>query len=158
MIESISTQIERVAIARVEPGQDLLESIETIAERERISSGIILSLVGSLSKANLRNLKVFPQMFPVTDDDRHYEDVDGPLEILNASGNICKGSDNKIHVHAHISVSKAFNGRVVVMGGHLAPGNETFVMVEVFIGVLKEGSFTRTMNSDRKSWEIFFPH
>jgi predicted DNA-binding protein with PD1-like motif len=149
-----SARIQRVLVAKIEPGEDLLKGIEAIAEKEAISSGVILSIVGSLRMAKLRNMKRFPARLPVSDEDRLYEPVEGPLEILSVSGNICRRADKAMHVHAHITLSKVVEGQAVVLGGHLIEGNETFVMVEVFIGVLGEGSFTRTMHPDRKSWEI----
>jgi predicted DNA-binding protein with PD1-like motif len=152
-IENSTTQIERILVARIDPGEDLQKSIETIAEKERISAGIILSVVGSLRKARLRNIKSYPTEFPVLDKERAYHDVEGPIEILNVSGNICRRVDNAIHVHLHATLSKIIDGRIVVLGGHIGEGCETFVMVEVFIGVL-ERSFTRTMHPERKSWEI----
>jgi len=153
-----STSIDRVVVARIDPGEDLLRGIETIAEKEDISAGVIISIIGSLRKARLRNLRAFPAKFPVSDNDRSYQDVEGPLEILSVSGNICRREDKAIHVHAHITASKIVDGKIVVLGGHLSEGNETFVMVEVFIGVLKEGSFSRSMHPDRRSWEISLPH
>ena len=153
-IEIGSARIQRVLIAKIEPGEDLLKGIQAIAEKEAVSAGVILSAVGSLRKAKLRNMKRFPARFPVSDEDRLYETVEGPLEILSVSGNICRRVDNALHVHAHITLSKVVEGQTEVLGGHLVEGNETFVMVEVFIGVLGDGSFTRTMHPERKSWEI----
>lgn len=156
-VENSTTQIERVLVVRIDPGQDLQRSIETIAEKERVSAGIILSVVGSLRKAKLRNVKSYPTEFPVSDKERAYHDVEGPIEILNVSGNICRRVDNVIHVHLHATLSKIIDGRIEVLGGHIGEGCETFVMVEVFIGVLGERSFTRTMHLERKSWEISLP-
>ena len=155
-IDSSQVRIEKVLVARIDPGEDLQKSFETIAERERISAGVILSVVGSLGKAKLRNLKSYPTRHPISDADRLYEEVNGPLEILNVTGNICRTTDNEIHVHAHIILSKAVDGKIVLLGGHLTEGSETFVMVEAFIGVLEKGGFTRSMHSERKAWEISF--
>jgi len=156
-IENSTTQIERILVARIDPGEDLQKSIETIAERERVSAGIILSIVGSLRRARLRNVKSYPTEFPVSDKERAYHDIEGPIEILSVSGNICRRVNNTIHVHMHATLSKIINGRIVILGGHVGEGCETFVMVEIFIGVLRERSFARTMHPERKSWEITFP-
>lgn len=146
-----SARIRRVLIAKIEPGEDLLKGIQAIAEKEAVSAGVVLSAVGSLRKAKLRNMKRFPTRFPISDENRLYEVVEGPLEILSVSGNICKRVDKALHVHAHITLSKVVESQTVVLGGHLVEGNEAFVMVEVFIGVLGEGSFARTMHPGRKS-------
>ena len=153
-IEYNSTQLDRVLVARIDPGEDLQKSIETLAEKKHISAGVILSVVGSLSKAKLRNIKRFPSKFPVSDTDRVYDSIEGPIEILNVSGNICRRKDNVTHVHLHMTISKTVDEEVVIIGGHVSEGCETYVMVEVFIGILEEGSFTREMHPERKSWEI----
>jgi len=159
MIERIqgnTTDAGKIVVARIDPGEDLLKGIEVLAEREEIYAGVILSVVGSLRKAKFRNLKIFPTKFPVSETDRLYKTVEGPLEILNVSGNICRRTDNTIHVHAHITASKVINEEILILGGHLVEGNETFVMVEVAIATLSEGSFTRKVHPERKSWEIAF--
>jgi len=155
-IEAITTDTGKIIVARIDPGEDLLKGIEVLAEKEKISAGVILSVVGSLRKAKFRNLKIFPAKFPVSDTDRLYKIVEGPLEILNVSGNICRRTDDTIHVHAHITASKVINEEILILGGHLAEGNETCVMVEVVIATLPEGSFTRKVHPERKSWEIAF--
>jgi predicted DNA-binding protein with PD1-like motif len=156
-IENSTTRIEGILVVRIDPGQDLQKSIETIAERERVSAGVILSIVGSLRKAKLRNVKSYPTEFPVSDRERAYHDIEGPLEILNVSGNICRRVDNALHVHLHATLSKIIDGRIVVLGGHIGEGCETFVMVEAFIGILGERSFTRAMHPERRSWEVCLP-
>jgi len=155
-IQRITTDTWKIVVARIDPGEDLLKSIEVLAEREEISAGVILSVVGSLRKARFRNLKVFPSKFPISETDRLYRLVEGPLEILNVSGNICRRTDNEIHVHAHITASKVINEEILILGGHLVEGNETYVMVEVVIAALPQGSFTRKVHPERKSWEIAF--
>ena len=157
-IENATTGIERILVVRIDPGEDLQRSIETIAEREHVSAGVILSVVGSLRKAKLRNVKSYPTQFPVSDKERAYHDIEGPIEILNVSGNICRRVDDAIHVHLHATLSKIIDERIVVLGGHISEGCETFVMVEVFIGVLRSRSFTRAMHPERYSWEIRLPN
>ena len=95
----------RVIVMKIEPEKDLLTTLEDIAIKERIKTGIILSGIGSLKRALLRNLKNFPECFPIDDKDRFFKSIDGPLEILSLEGNIVEKEDGKIVVHAHISLS-----------------------------------------------------
>lgn len=68
-------------------------------------------MVGSLRRAVLRNVGRFPEQLPVTDAERLYREVEGPLEVLSASGTISR-EDDEAFIHAHISVSKVVDGEV----------------------------------------------
>jgi hypothetical protein len=89
-------------ISRLKPQKDLKNGIINISQQEKIKSGIIICIVGSLDSATLRmangNIKSFK----------------GPFEIVSAEGTV--SSDG---VHVHIAVSDE-NGRVI--GGHLKKG------------------------------------
>lgn len=152
-----SSEIEKVIVARIDPGHDLQRSIEAIAEKESVSAGLILSAVGSLRRARVRNISQFPSRLPISDGDRTYHIISGPIEILSISGNICKRTDNVTHAHLHMVASKIVDKGIVVFGGHVVEGCETYVMVEILIGTLRERSFTRNIHDERKSWEICFP-
>ena len=73
---------------RLKPGQDLFESIQTVAHDKQIGAGCVLSCVGSLTHATLRlaNRELYSQ----------YE---GPFEIVSITGTV------SIHgSHLHISI------------------------------------------------------
>ncbi len=151
---SILGSIGRVLVFTIEPGRDLLLALKKMIEEKGIQSGFMLSAVGSLEKALLRNMKRLPEQLPVTDEDRLYETFEGPLEILSLSGNIsCQDQD--IVVHGHITVSRVQNGQVEVLGGHLIEGCITYVKVEVAILEVKV-DMIRIWNPDRKAWELGF--
>jgi predicted DNA-binding protein with PD1-like motif len=44
----------RTVVVRLRPGQDLRPELLAVAERERIQAGLVLTGVGSLSRARLR--------------------------------------------------------------------------------------------------------
>ena len=149
-------ELRKVLTATIEPDNDLLESIKEIAKNEGISAGIILSAAGSLKRANLRNVKVVPEHFPIKDIHRLWKVVDDrPLEILSLSGNISK-KNGGVEIHAHITVSTTINGKIVVLGGHLVEGNITYVMVEIAIAELKGIKMIRALHPERKAWELTF--
>ena len=112
------------------PGQDLVEEIKKLAKQHNIEAGIILSGVGSLTKARIR--------LPIIDADIKYLSVEN-LEIISLDGTISKSG-----IHLHISVSD-INGKV--LGGHL---KEAWVRTtcELVIGVLKDIKFTRRKDSN----------
>jgi len=94
----------RVFVARLKPEADLILSIRKIAEEKSVKSGVILSGVGLLRKAELRNCKSLPEKYPITDVNRMFTTIEKPLEILAISGIIytVKGEPN-VHAHAVLS-------------------------------------------------------
>lgn len=122
-----------LVMARVPVGVDLLEAMEELARREGISKGLILMGIGALKKAVFRNLKHFPQEYPVGPKDRLYYEVEGPLELTSLTGYLVTDSRGKLVVHAHFSASKVRGERVEVYGGHLDKGTIAFVKVAVAV-------------------------
>ncbi len=47
-------------------GRALMESLEEITERGNLRSGMVLSGTGSLHQVTLRNVRSFPDEFPIT--------------------------------------------------------------------------------------------
>ncbi len=146
----------RVLVLTIEPENDLLQGIEAAVEKKKIESGIVISAVGSLKKAVLRNVKKFPDHLPITDEDRLYKTFEGPLEILSLSGNISHQEGQTI-VHGHITVSRVKGNEVEVLGGHLVEGCITYVKVEIAVLEAKV-AMKRTWNPERKTWELDFKH
>lgn len=89
-------------ISRLNHGEDLKKGIIDITKQNKLTSGIIICMVGSLNSATLRmadeNIKTFK----------------GPFEIVSAEGTISADG-----IHVHIAVSDA-EGHVI--GGHLKRG------------------------------------
>ena len=78
----------RIIVARLKTGSDLYNSLQEIVREYGFKAAVILSGVGLLSKAKLRNCKSLPEEFPITDQNRDYASFDAPLEILGISGNM----------------------------------------------------------------------
>ena len=157
MIEDLASGgVKRVIVAKIEPGSDLLSALEEVVQRERIHAGVILSCVGSLRKARLRQLRTFPKKLPPNDKHRLFKTVEGkPLEILSVSGNIARQADRSV-IHAHITVSKVQGGEIVVLGGHLVKGNICYILVEVVIAELGKIEMIRSEHLSRKTMELTF--
>ena len=121
----------RVLVARLLPGEDILGSIEEIANENKIQSAH-LSMIGAVSGVHLgyfdRELNSYKD-FTVEED----------LEIISGIGNISR-HDGKYIVHAHIvAADKA--GRCY--GGHLLGGCEVSVTIELVITEIPELTRTR---------------
>ena len=113
---------------RLLPGQDLREELASLALEYEVRAGVILSAVGSLSFANLRNAGATGVF-----------EIQGPLAIVSATGTIC--SDG---MHVHVSVSDE-TGRTI--GGHLLPGCTIGSTVEIVIGTILGIKFSRHLDS-----------
>ncbi|TFG15008.1 DNA-binding protein [Candidatus Thorarchaeota archaeon] len=126
------TQTDRVIVARLFPGDDILESLEQIAADYDIQAGI-LNLIGAIEGAHLGYFNV---------KKKEYMDfeVDEDLEVVSCMGNISRNEENAPIVHAHMVVADE-SGRCY--GGHLMKGCTVSVTIEIFINVLV-GTLTRT--------------
>jgi predicted DNA-binding protein with PD1-like motif len=156
LIEGIgSGKIEKVVMARIPIGVDLLEAIYEVVRKEKIQNGLILMGIGALQKAVFRNLKVFPKEYPVTAKDRIYFEVQKPLEIISLTGYIVPHLDGNPHVHAHFSASTVAGDTIATYGGHLDQGTITFVKAAVVIGVLEGMAMGKKWVEERKTEDLW---
>ena len=121
MVRSIQTQIKQVIFARMDPGEDVLQSIETVAKEHGVRSGQ-LSLIGAVSKARLG---YFHRETP----EYKYFLVDEDVEVVSCIGDI-SSHEGSLVVHAHMIVA---NEEGKCWGGHLMKGCEVSVTIELVI-------------------------
>ncbi len=114
---------KRVHVFRVKPKQELLGEIGRHCREHGISSGVVIGIIGSVERAQLRFLTELPGKYDSVD-------YDGPLEITSAQGSVAEYNNNTI-IHIHIQLS----GEGICRGGHLA-GATVFSTAEVTIGEL----------------------
>lgn len=116
-----TTTTGRVLVARLEPGEDILKSIEKLVNEYSISSGHF-SLIGAVSRTHLgyfdRQANIYKDF--VLDED---------LEIVSCIGNISRHNDERV-IHAHVVASDE-KGRCY--GGHLMEGCIVSVTIEIVI-------------------------
>ena len=93
----------REFVFRLKKGDFLKESIKSICESNHIEAGVVVSSVGSLTKARIRNAGATKIM-----------ELNQDLEILSLNGTVSKN-----RVHLHISVS---DKDLKTYGGHLEDG------------------------------------
>ena len=157
MIESIGSQnIERMVQFRVKSGSDLLAAIKEGVTLEDIRVGVIVSGLGALRKAVFRNLKWFPDTFPVTAKDRLYLEVEKPLELVSLVGWIAPKRDGDVEIHAHFSASTVENEQVITLGGHLTEGTICGIKTVVSILVITDSTAYTAHDEASQSLEIFF--
>jgi predicted DNA-binding protein with PD1-like motif len=121
MVRSIQTEIKRVIFAKMEPGEDVLGSIEEVARKHGVQSGQ-LSLIGAISQAKLGYYHR---------ESAKYRDftVDEDVEVVSCIGDISTHEGNLV-VHAHMIVA---DEKGKCWGGHLLPGCTVSVTIELVI-------------------------
>ena len=96
---------------RFQPGESLIEVLESLARSEGIREAIITSCIGSLSQLKLRNLCIYED--GVQEFQRQV--IDENLELVSAEGYIQPRPEGGIHVHIHVAAARP-SGEIV--GGH----------------------------------------
>ncbi|HEY4496633.1 MAG TPA: PPC domain-containing DNA-binding protein [Candidatus Paceibacterota bacterium] len=109
---------------RLKPLDDLKEEIVKLAEVKNIKAGILLSAVGSLSRASLRMA-----------GGGEIKDRSADFEIVSATGTISK---NGCHIHVIVS-DKDGN----CLGGHLNFGSIVRTTVELVILIFDDTEYKR---------------
>jgi|YNPMSStandDraft_1061717.scaffolds.fasta_scaffold02683_2 predicted DNA-binding protein with PD1-like motif len=117
---------------RVDRGEDLLRSIIKAIEDTKLSTGVVVSGVGSLLRARIH--MVSSNDFPPKDD---FLDFEGPLEIVSLQGIIADGQP-----HLHISI---VNRDFKSFSGHLEEGCLILSICEVAIAKVDDPKVTRTV-------------
>jgi predicted DNA-binding protein with PD1-like motif len=127
----ITENTGRVIVIRLEPGEDILTSIEKIVEESKLLSGH-LSLIGAVSRVHLGYFDVHQKV---------YKDftIDEDLEVVSCVGNISRLKDDYV-VHAHV-VASDVNGKCYA--GHLMEGCTVSVTIEIVITEFTEMSRAR---------------
>jgi len=149
-----SGNIQRIVVARIKTGVDLLEGIQEIVHREKIKKGIFITGVGALQRAVFRNVKQFPKEFPVTDNNRLYLEINQPLELVSLVGHVSPKKNGESNIHIHFSASIVTAGTVATLGGHLVKGTITSIKVAVAIAVVEKIPMKSKFISHSKSEEL----
>ena len=100
-------RFEDTIIARIDKGEEILEQLEVIAQRENIK----LASVSALGATDAFTVGVFK-----TDEKKYYANhFSGSFEIVSLTGTVTT-MDGKFYAHLHMS---AGNEKGEVFGGHL---------------------------------------
>ncbi len=113
-----------IRIIRFKPGQDLEAEINSYLESENIHAGVMLSCVGSLTRATLRLA-----------NQEKGSIFEGFFEIVSLVGTLSTAGS-----HLHLSVS---DGQGKTLGGHLLPGCKIYTTAEMVLGIFPELRFER---------------
>ena len=114
---------------RLRPEQDLKQGLVDFGREHNMQAGVIVTCVGSLSKAGLR--------MAARPETRYFEEA---FEIVSLTGTLCPDG-----AHLHMSIS---DGEGRVLGGHVQDGNIVRTTAEVVIGELDDSQFTRPIDPE----------
>ena len=118
-MESAAFEVKRVHVLRIDPGEDVLASIEAFIASSGLRQGVVLGGYGTLAASHLH--WVAHNRIPA---DNIFGRQEGGIEILSMNGLV---ADGRPHVHITLSMP---NG---AYGGHLEPGCVAYVLCQVFI-------------------------
>ncbi len=123
-------KIKEISYLRFDPGEMLLETLESYLKEKDLRDGIILSGVGSLSACRFHF---------VEGDGSHpaknrFIEMNASIEINSLTGII-------IDYEPHLHITVGHNN--ISTGGHLEHGCRVFTMVELSIAVMTPTKLTR---------------
>jgi predicted DNA-binding protein with PD1-like motif len=123
------TLSSRAAIIRVLPGFDVIEGIEEACRKLGITSGAIISCIGSLQWASVLVAVPLNNKIGAGYSEPRY--LEGPLELLSGQGTIGREEEGNISIHMHGVISDK-EGRL--HGGHLIKGqNPVLITCELML-------------------------
>ena len=148
-------QLGRVVVMRLGPGDDILPTILQIANECGIVQAIILGGAASLTQARLRNVRRYPEQFPITDEVRVFSAFDGPLELLSLSGNISQTDAGDAYIHCHAAISTG-QPDAMAYGGHLLPETTVFSTAELSLVEVRGCDILRLDDPETRVGELYF--
>jgi predicted DNA-binding protein with PD1-like motif len=146
--ETVEATSGRVIVGRLLPGTDLIEGIEAICDKHRISYAAITFSYGSLASAGFKFLQVpEPGARAVLTPHK----IDKRVEFLAGQGLVCDGETGRA-VHLHGAVSDETG---TVTGGHFEKGeNPVYNNMDVTLIELKGVRLTRRWDPETQTVEM----
>ena len=122
---------------RLRRGEDLLCAIQALAEQEKIAAGVVLSAVGCVSKARVRDASGV-----------NLRDISEHCEIISLNGTV-----SAKRCHLHIALSKE---NLSTVGGHLVEGCIINTTCELVVGVLDGWEIDKEFDPETGYHELIF--
>jgi predicted DNA-binding protein with PD1-like motif len=146
--ETAEATCGRVIVGRLLPGSDLIEGIEAICDKHKISYAAITFSYGSLASAGFKFLQVREAgaravLMP--------HSVDKRVEFLAGQGLVCDGEEGRaIHLHGAVADETG-----AVTGGHFEKGqNPVYNNMDVTLIELKGVRLTRRWDPETQTVEM----
>lgn len=124
---------------RLRRGDDLLNSIKAVTEEKKIKAGVVLSAVGCVTKARLRDAGGV-----------HVREINEHCEIVSLNGTVsCK------RCHLHLALSKE---DLSTIGGHMKEGCIVNTTCELIIGEIPGQEIEVEYDEETGYDELMFRH
>ena len=132
---------------RMDKGDEIIENIIKICEKEEISSATF-SGIGGCSKAEI-------QTFVPNSGTFMTNTVCGMLELVSLTGNVIKGEDKKIYHHTHAVFSYKDGERHTIAAGHIKSITVLYT-AEIELRPVKDGVIGRRFDPVTKTgfWDF----
>ena len=128
MVSIQETSIRRTLLARLSPGEDILEALETLTLEKKIE-GAQISFIGAISSAQLGYFDLESMTYKSFS-------LDEDLEVTSGLGNISRLENGTPVVHAHMVVADE-HGKSY--SGHLMKGCKVSVTIEIVLLEFAQG-------------------
>lgn len=128
-MEFASMNVKKIHILRIDPGEDVLESIKRFLKEAGIHQAVVLGGYGTLAAYHLH--WVMHNRIPTNNLFRRGE---GGMELLSMNGLVVEGEP---HIHMTLSTPEG------AFGGHLEPGCIAYVLCKVFFAEVEGVSMRR---------------
>ncbi len=135
MVTTKVTRSVKTVIARLDPGEDILEAIEKLVVEHNIRAGHLM-LIGAISGATLGYFDIHKKeykSFTLAED----------LEVTSCIGNVAFTEEGTPIVHAHMVVA---DEKGTSYSGHLMKGCKVSVTIEIILTVL-DGELLRAADN-----------
>ncbi len=119
-----------IVIVGLRRGEKILESLQEVARVADIHSGVVMSGIGSVTRARIHT--IMTNNYPPGDE---FIELEGPLEVVQFGGIIAN-----YEPHIHISL---WDSQKQYQGGHLEDGCEVLALSEISIKRLPGLRLTR---------------
>lgn len=133
------SQATGVVVVQMEAGDLLLEGLRDLVRQANIHTGVLMTGIGSLSKARIHT--VLTNVNPV---EELYLDIPGPLEVTHFTGLIAN-----YEPHIHISMC---DPQMKFYGGHLEEGCQILTVSEITILRMPDLCLHRRTMPERSSY------
>lgn len=128
-MEFASMSVKQVHILRIDPGEDVLESVKRFLEEADIRQAVVLGGYGTLAAYHLH--WVTHNRIPI---DNLFRRGEGGMELLSMNGLVVEGEP---HIHMTLSMPDG------AFGGHLEPGCVAYVLCEIFFAEIEGARMSR---------------
>ena len=134
-MEYASLKVTNIHILRIDPGEDVLSSVQQFLEKSALKQAVVMGGYGTLAAHHLHWVK--HNRIPA---ENVFGKGEGGIEILSMNGLVVDGMP---HIHVTLSTPEG------AYGGHLEPGCTAYVLCEIFFAEVEGVRLARrqeTMN------------